>query len=155
MFVRFIAAAFLIWFVFLNGEKQPAPAPIPDVKPRPAMIEEVQPVAEILRNAEIFDRMIFASVFEQCADAAEDKLEEVTVTFENTLGMKVFTETALRVAWARIADASGKYPRLNETVEQLFTDLLGNEIEPITPEILEDYADLCRALAYAGMPGDE
>ena len=121
MFVRFIAAAFIIWFVFFNGEKQPAPAPIPDVKPRPAMIEEVRPVVEILRNAEIFDRMIFASVF----------------------------------AWARIADASGKYPRLNATVEQLFTDLLGNDIEPITPEILEDYADLCRALAYAGMPGDE
>lgn len=119
------------------------------------MIEEVQPVAAILRNAEIMDRLIFASVLEQCADAAEDKLPDVKVTFDNTLGLQVFTEQALRVAWARIADATGKYPGLNDTVEGLMADTLGTEIKPITPEILRDYADLCRALAYAGMPGDQ
>lgn len=153
MLVRIFAAAFLVWFVFLNGENKPAPSP--DTRPAPRMLEEVQPVAAILRNAEILDRLIFASVLEQCADAAEDKLSDVTVTFENTLGLQVFTEQALRVAWARIADATGKYPGLNDTVEGLMADTLGTEIKPITPEILRDYADLCRALAYAGMPGDQ
>jgi hypothetical protein len=155
MITRLATAAFLVWLAFLSGGKAPNPNPVPDVKPMPRLIEEVRPVSEILRNAEIYDRMIFASVFEQCADAAEDKLTEVRVTFENTLGLQVFTQQALRVAWARIADASGKYPGLNDAVEQLFTDLLGTEIEPITPETLKNYADLCRALAYAGMPGDE
>lgn len=153
MLARIISAAFLVWFVFLNGENKPAPQP--DPTPVPRMLEEVRPVAEIMRNAGIMDRLIFASVLEQCADAAEDKLADVKVTFDNTLGLQVFTEQALRVAWARIADASGKYPGLNDTVEGLMADTLGTEIKPITPEILRDYADLCRALAYAGMPGDQ
>lgn len=152
---RTIAAAALLWFVFY-GIPQPSPSPDkPDNKPRPAMYTEVEPVAEILRNADIFDRMIFASVFEQCADAARDELEDVEVTFDNTLGMKVFTESALRVAWSRMADASGKYPRLNSTVESLFDEVLGTEIRPVTQEILDDYADICDALSWAGMPGDE
>lgn len=154
MIGRVVAAAAILWFVFFQADKAPTPD-APDNKQRPAMYREVEPVADILRKADVFDRMIFASVWEKCADAVEDNLEDVTITFENTLALKLFTESALRVAWGRIADASGKYPRLNETVEQLFNDLLGNEIRPVNDDILDDYADLCRALAWAGMPGEE
>lgn len=153
--IRVVAALALLWFVFFFQQGKTVPTPDEPGNPKPAMYREVEHVAKILSNADIFDRMIFASVFEQCADAAEDNLEDVEVTFENTLGMKVFTESALRVAWGRMADASGKYPRLNDAVESLFDEVIGTEIRPVTDEILEDYADLCRALAWAGMPGDE
>lgn len=150
---RIVVAAALLWFVFFQADKGTVPV-APDVKPRPAMYDDVMPVVKILDKADIMDRMIFASVWENCADAVEDNLEDVTITFENTLALKLFTESALRVAWGRIADASGKYPGLNNEVESLFSELLGNEIRPVTDEILEDYADLCHALAWAGMPGE-
>lgn len=153
--IRIASALVLLWFVFFFQQEKTVPTPDETDNTKPAMHREVEPVARILRNADIFDRMIFASVFEQCADAAEDKLEDVEVTFENTLGMKVFTESALRVAWSRMADATGKYPRLNDTVEGLFDEVIGTKNRPISDEILDDYADLCRALAWAGMPGDE
>jgi hypothetical protein len=154
MTFRLVAAAALIWFVFFNDEKLPSPVK-PDPQPRPAMHDQVEGVAAILADASIFDRMIFASVWEQCAAAAEGTLDDVEVTFDNTMGLRIFTQSALRVAWRRIAGASDKYKGLNEEVEELFTDVLGNEVRPVTEDMLDDYVDLCLALAWAGMPGDE
>ena len=119
------------------------------------MHDQVEGVAAILADASIFDRMIFASVWEQCASAADGTLEDVEVTFESTMGLRIFMQSALRVAWGRIAGASNKYKGLNEEVEELFKEVLGNEVRPVTEEILDDYIDLCLALAWAGMPGDE
>lgn len=147
---RIVVAAALIWYVF-QPQKTEVPT-VPDDAPAVSWQEKVAPVARILRNADTFDRMVFASVWENAADAVEGSLEEVEVTFENTLGLKVFTESALRVAWGQIADASGKYDGLNAAVERVFDEAFTTDVKPITDKERDDYIDLCRALAWAGMP---
>lgn len=149
---RVVAAVALIWFVFFY-QKGEVPVVVPaDNKPSAAMQEKVAGVARIMSGASMYDRMAFAACWENAADAVEGSLKDVEVTFENSLGIQAFTQSVLRVAWQQIADASGKYDGLNEEVERLFASTFGMDVKPITEQDRDKYVELCRAIAWAGMP---
>jgi len=159
MNLRTIAAIGLIYVAFAGlpqGGGSPQPDTTPDRPvPSPTMQAEVEPVAKILRGADYYDRAIFASVWEQAATIVDGEDNEIEVTFDSTLGMRLWTVGIIDAAWRRIAGAKGKYPGLGDAVEEAFTDLLGNDVRPVDDELLQDYSELCRALAWAGMPTDE
>lgn len=159
MNLRTIAAIGLIYVAFAGlpqGGSSPQPVPTPNRPvPSPAMQTEVEPVAKILRDADYYDRAVFASIWEQAARIVDGEDDEIEVTFDSTLGMRLWTVGIIDAAWRRIAGAKGKYPGLGDAVEDAFGNLLGNDVRPVDGELLEDYSDLCRALAWAGMPADE
>lgn len=158
MSVRNLAAFGLLYIVFA-GVPAGIPMPSPDVPTRPvpsaAMREEVEPVAAILRNADIIDRAIFAEVWEQAAEIVLGEDDDIQVSFDNTLGLRTWTAAIANASWKRVAKATGKYPGLSDAIEGAFSDVIGNEIAPVTDEMIEKYAELCRALAWAGMPTDQ
>jgi hypothetical protein len=119
------------------------------------MREEVEPVAAILKNADIIDRAIFAEVWDQAAEIVLGEDDDIQVSFDNTLGLRTWTAAIADASWKRVAKATGKYPGLSDAIEGAFSDVIGNEITPVTDEMIEEYAELCRALAWAGMPTDQ
>ena len=159
MNLRTIAALGLLYVAFVGlpqGGGSPQPVPTPDrPAPSPAMQSEVEPVAKALKGADYYDRAVFASIWEQAAKIVDGEDEEIEVTFDSTLGMRLWTVGVIDAAWRRIAGASGKYPGLGDAVEEVFANLLGNDVRPVDDDLLREYSDLCRALAWAGMPTDE
>lgn len=159
MNLRTLAAIGLLYFAFAGlpqGGRLPQPDTTPD-RPVPSkeMQSEVEPVARALKGADYYDRAVFASIWEQAARIVDGEDNEVEVSFDSTLGMRLWTIGIIDAAWRRIAGAQGKYPGLGDAVEEVFSDLIGNDVRPVDDELLEEYADLCRALAWAGMPSDE
>jgi hypothetical protein len=159
MNLRTIAAIGLIYVAFAGlpqGGGSPQPDTTPDRPvPSPAMQSQVEPVAKALKGAAYYDRAIFASVWEQAAKIVDGEDDDIEVTFDSTLGMRLWTVGIIDAAWRRIAGASGKYPGLGDAVEEVFADLLGNDVRAVDETLLREYSELCRALAWAGMPNDE
>lgn len=123
----------------------------PDVdKPSAALQEAVADVAAICERMSTFDRLVWMSTWEDCSAIVAGEDEDVSVTFDNTLGMRLFTDSTFQVAWNRLANASGKYRGLGEAVEKAFTNVIGNEVRPWSGELADDAIELYDALAWAG-----
>lgn len=151
---RFIVAAALL-YVAANGVDLPSLKPLAvtvvPAAPSAAMKDIVGPVAAIMRNADDFDRAVFAATFEEAANLVAGESSDTEITFENTLGMRIFTVSVIDIAWRRLANARGKYSGLNNAVEQAFESVLSRDVKPATEEIKAKYVELCRALAWAGV----
>lgn len=150
---RIIVAAALLYVAFAGMPAiTPSPVKLPVIAtPSQEMASIVDPVAKIMRNADAFDRAVFASTFEQAAILVAGEMPDSEVKFENTLGLRLFTVTVIDIAWRRLAKANGKYAGLNDAVEQVFETVLTRDVKPVTPEIKSRYIELCRALAWAGV----
>lgn len=130
----------------------PQPSPVaPDVKePSVELQERVAGVAKICRRMNAFDRMVWMATWHEAADAVAGEDDDIEVTFTNTLGLRVFTDSVFDVAWRRLAKASGKYDGLDNAVEQAFADVIGNKVQPWNDDMLEDVVEFYHALAWAG-----
>jgi len=59
---------------------------------------------------------------------------------------------ALDLGWRRLgANQPGKYAGLREATEAAFAQVLGPNEVPVTKELRARYAELCRAIAWAGV----
>lgn len=150
MIARLVVAAALIYFAF-GQPSHVVPTVIPE-RPSAEMVTVVDPVAKIMANADPFDRAVFASTFEQAAALVAGEMPSSEVKFESTLGLRLFTVTIIDIAWRRLAKANGKYAGLNAAVEQAFETVLTRDVKPVTEETKARYVELCRALAWAGVP---
>ena len=122
--------------------------------PSMEMQQAVAGVAEICERMDTFDRLVWMATWEDAAAIVGGDSEEVSVEFENTLGLRLWQENCFEVAWSRIAKASGKYKGLGEAVEQAFVDVIGTEVRPMDAELVDDVLDLYHALAWAGARGE-
>jgi hypothetical protein len=149
-----IACLYVSFFGLPNIELPSVQPPAPDTpdvrEPTKELRDAVADVADICESMDAFDRLVWMATWEDAAIIVAGEDEEVSVTFENTLGLRLFTESTFNVAWSRLAKASGKYAGLDDAVEQAFLTVLGNDVRPWSEMLSEDVVELYDALAWAG-----
>jgi len=149
-----IACLYVTFFGLPNIELPNVQPPAPEKpavrEPTVLMQAAVADVAAICESMDTFDRLVWMATWEDAAIIVAGEDDEVSVTFENTLGLRLFTESTFSVAWSRLAKASGKYAGLDDAVEQAFLTVLGNDVRPWSEMLSEDVVELYDALAWAG-----
>lgn len=152
---RLAAAALLIGAAWGKVPLPTLPVAAPSVTvetPSDEMQRVVTPIAEALRFASAADRMLWASVWSKAAVVAAGDAVSTEVVFTDTKSLRGFTVLALEIAWRRIGGSqSGKYAGLREATEAAFAQVLGKSEVPVTKDLRERYAELCRAIAWAGV----
>lgn len=120
--------------------------------PSNAMQQVVTPIADALKSAPMGDRMLWAQVWSKAAVVAAGDAVTTEVVFTDTKSLRAFTVIALDIGWRRLGgNQSGKYAGLREATEAAFAQVLGKAEVPVTNELRERYAELCRAIAWAGV----
>lgn len=124
------------------------------VTPSDEMQRVVAPIADALKSAPMGDRMLWAQVWSKAAVVAAGDAVTTEVVFTDTKGLRAFTVLALDIGWRRLGgNQSGKYAGLREATEGAFAQVLGKAEVPVTKDLRERYAELCRAIAWAGVNG--
>ena len=119
--------------------------------PSEQMKTKVVDVASALRPATEVDRAVWAAVWERAAIVVAAP-EGSEVVFTDTRSLRGFTVLSLDIAWRRLAgNQPGKYAGLREAVEKAMAGVVGIEVVPVTPDLRKQYADACRAIAWAGI----
>ena len=122
--------------------------------PSDAMQATVAPIAAVMKTANPVDRALWAQVWSKAAIVVAGDAVSTEVVFTDTKSLRAFTTLALELAWRRIGqNPPGKYAGLREATEQAFAQVLGLNEVPVTKELRSRYADLCKAIAWAGVNG--
>lgn len=156
MTIRVVVAAACL-YVALFGV--PSSLPVPSVsrpsveKPSVALQELVSPVADICERMDAFDRLVWMSTWQEAAEAISGESDAVEVTFENTLGLRLFTSSVFDVAWRRLAKAKS-YKGLGPALEEVLQVVIGNEVKPWSDDLQTKTVELYEALAWAGARGE-
>ena len=155
---RFAAASLLIAAAW---GKVPLPAfptqAIPRVAvetPSEQMRTTVAPVAAAMKNANPVDRALWAELWTKAAVVVAGDAVSTEVVFSDTKSLRAFTVLALEIGWRRIgANQPGKYAGLREATEAAFAGVIGMNEVPVTKDVRTRYAELCKAIAWAGVNG--
>lgn len=130
----------------------PAVRPVQVETPSDAMQRVVTPVAAALRAVPIGDRMLWAELWNKAAVVVAGDAVSTEVVFNDTKSLRAFTVLAVEIGWRRIGgNAPGSLPGLREAVEGAFGQVLGTAEVPVTKDLRARYAELCRAIAWAGV----
>lgn len=154
---RVLAAALLIaaaWGVVpLPKFPMPESVSITVETPTADLQQTVAPIAEAMKAAPLGDRMLWAAIWQKSAVVVAGDAVTTEVAFTDTRSLRLFTVLALDLGWRRIGqNQPGKYADLRAACEAAFSSVLGTDIVPVTPELRQRYADLCRAIAWAALP---
>jgi hypothetical protein len=132
-------------FVSLPAVAVTVPTPTPELQ------KLVEPVARALAGASAADRATWAAVWSKAAIVIDAEAKTNTPIFRDVPSLRVLTITALEIGWRRIArNSPGKWPGLREAVEAAMGSVLGSDAVPVTDAMRGSYADVCRAIAWAG-----
>lgn len=119
--------------------------------PSVEMQARVAGVMSAMKTANPVDRAVWASVWEKAALVVEAP-EGSEPIFTDTRSLRGFTVLSLDIAWRRLGGHTpGDVPGLREAVEKALGDAVGLDVRPVTPELRATYADVCRAIAWAGV----
>lgn len=130
----------------------PTARPVQVETPSDAMQKVVAPVADALKAAPMGDRMLWADVWNKAAVVVAGDAVSTEVVFTDTKSLRAFTVLAIEIGWRRIGgNAPGSLPGLREGVEVAFAQVLGTAEVPVTKDVRARYAELCRAIAWAGV----
>lgn len=111
----------------------------------------VEPVAKALGTLPAADRAVWAAVWSKSALVVEAEGGTSVAAFTDTPALRSLTVVALDIAWRRIqGHAPGSIAGLREAVETAMRSVLGLDSTPATPDVRRRYADVCRAIAWAG-----
>lgn len=156
-----IAAIYVALYGLPEGVKLPdiplpTPSPVVPDLPEPSrdMQKAVADVADICKDMEVFDRLVWMASWQEAANVIDGEDVDVEVSLATTLDLKAFTESVFDVAWRRLANASGKYRGLDAAVEKAFEDVIGNEVVQLDQQKLDDVIEFYEALAWAGGNGE-
>ena len=132
-------------FVSLPAVAVTVPTPTPELQ------KLVEPVARALAGASAADRATWAAVWSKAAIVIDAEAKTNTPIFRDVPALRVLTVTTLEIGWRRIAGrAPGSLPGLREAVESAMGSVLGSDAVPVTDAMRGSYADVCRAIAWAG-----
>lgn len=121
--------------------------------PSHAMIRIVTPVRDVLQGAPIGQRMIWAAVWQKAALVAAGDAVSTDVVFSDTRSLAAFTTLAIEIGWRRMGGVEpGTYRGLREAVEAAMREVLTSDVQPVTKELRDRYAEVCRAIAWASLP---
>jgi hypothetical protein len=119
--------------------------------PSPELQKLVEPVTRSLAGASAADRATWAAVWSKAALVIDAEGKTNTPVFTDVPSLRVLTVTALEIGWRRIAGrAPGSLPGLREAVESAMGSVLGSDAVPVTDAMRGSYAQVCRAIAWAG-----
>lgn len=154
--LRNVAVAALLLAAFWDKIPKPhlphVPVSIHVDAPSADMQQTVRAVSDAFRNASPADRMLWAAVWSKAAIVVAGDAVSTDVVFSSTKSLRGFTVLALEIGWRRIGgNQAGKYAGLRAATESAFATVLGTAEAPVTPELRARYAELCRALAWAGI----
>ena len=131
------------------------PATVPAVTvetPSDEMQRVVTPIAEVMRNATPVDRALWAQLWTKAGVVVAGDAVSTEVVFTDTRSLRAFTVLALELGWRRIGtNQPSKYAGLREATEAAFAQVLGPNEVPVTKELRARYAELCKAIAWAGV----
>ena len=120
--------------------------------PSDAMRTVVQPIASVMRTVPMGDRVLWAHVWNKAAIVVAGDAVSTEVVFTDTRSLRAFTILALDIGWRRIGgNRPGEYAGLRKAVEDSFSQVLGTAEVAVTKDLRERYAELCRAIAWAGI----
>lgn len=135
----------------------PGPVAVPAVTvdtPSDAMQRVVTPIAEALKSASMSDRMLWAQLWNKAAIVVAGDAVSTEVVFTDTRSLRAFTVLALDLGWRRIGgNLPGEYKGLREATEAAFAQVLGTAEVPVTKDLRARYAELAKAIAWAGLNG--
>ena len=153
-----IAAAVLIIAAAWGKVPLPSlalPAAVPSVvvdKPSDAMQVTVKPVAAAMAGMNAVDRAIWADAWSKAALVVAGDVAAKEVAFTDTRSLRLFTALALDIAWRRIGrHAPGENEGLRNAVEAVYGSVIGDEEVPVTRDLRERYAEMAKAIAWAGI----
>lgn len=153
---RVVAAGLIVvaaWGVVPVSSLLSAPGTVQVTVPTPSeeMQRLVQPVASALGSLSAADRATWAATWAKAALVAEAEGATSVEVLRDTPTLRAFTGIALDVAWRRIGGhAPGSVAGLREAVEAAMRGALGLDEVPVTPQMRTRYAEVARAIAWAG-----
>lgn len=152
-----IAAALLI-VAALWGKiplpKMPGIVDVPTVvvpEPSAELQRLVAPVAQALAGLPADKRQLWAATWSKAAVVVEAEGTTSVPVFTDTPSLRLFTTVAIDVAWRRLGDMPpGSVAGLKDAVETAMRSALGLDAVPVTSEMRGRYADVAKAIAWAG-----
>lgn len=121
--------------------------------PSDAMRSLVSPVRDVMQSAPMGDRLLWAQLWDKAAVVVAGDAVSTEVVFTDTRSLRLFTVIALEIGWRRIGgNEPGKLAGLRDAVEAAFASVLGKDVVPVTKDMRDRYAELCRAMAWAALP---
>lgn len=123
------------------------------VVPEPSadMQRLVAPVAEALAGLPADKRALWAATWSKAALVVEAEGSTTVAVFTDTPSLRLMTQVALDVAWRRLGEMPpGAVAGLREAVETAMRTALGLDAVPVTPQMRASYADVAKAIAWAG-----
>jgi hypothetical protein len=156
LIARVAAAALLIaaaWGkVPLPNFSAPAVTAVEVETPSEQMKQVVAPIAAAMKDANAVDRALWAQVWTKAAVVVAGDAVASEVVFTDTKSLRAFTVIAIDIAWRRIGqNQPGKYVGLREATEAAFASVIGMNEVPVTKDVRTRYAELCKAIAWAGV----
>ncbi len=111
----------------------------------------VEPVAQALAGLPADKRQLWAATWSKAAIVVEAEGTTSVPVFTDTPALRLFTTVAIDVAWRRLGDMPpGGVAGLKEAVETAMRSALGLDAVPVTSEMRGRYADVAKAIAWAG-----
>jgi len=152
-----IAAALLIVAALWGKIPVPQMPGIVDVptvvvpEPTAELQRLVAPVAQALAGVPADKRQLWAATWSKAAVVVEAEGTTSVAVFTDTPALRAFTGIALDVAWRRLGNqAPGSVAGLKDAVEAAMRGALGLDSVPVTADTRARYADVAKALAWAG-----
>ena len=119
--------------------------------PSAEMQKLVEPVAKCLAGLPADKRALWASTWSKAALIVEAEGATTVAVFTDTPALRLFTTVALDVAWRRLGDVPpGSVAGLREGVEAAMRSALGLDSVPVTSHARASYAEVAKAIAWAG-----
>ena len=152
-----IAAALLIVAALWGKVPLPQVPGIVDVptvvvpEPSAELQRLVAPVAQALAGLPADKRQLWAATWSKAAVVVEAEGTTSVPVFTDTPALRLFTTVAIDVAWRRLGDMPpGSVAGLKDAVETAMRSALGLDAVPVTSEMRGRYADVAKAIAWAG-----
>lgn len=152
-----IAAALLIVAALWGKIPLPQMPGIVDVptvvvpEPSAELQRLVAPVAQALAGLPADKRQLWAATWSKAAVVVEAEGTTSVPVFTDTPALRLFTTVAIDVAWRRLGDMPpGGVAGLKDAVETAMRSALGLDAVPVTSEMRVRYADVAKAIAWAG-----
>ena len=120
-------------------------------EPSPEMQRLVSPVVNALASVPADKRQLWAATWAKAAVVVEAEGTTSVAVFTDTPALRAFTGIALDVAWRRLGNqAPGGVAGLKDAVEAAMRGALGLDSVPVTADTRARYADVAKAIAWAG-----
>lgn len=134
----------------------PSPAVEKVVEPSRLMKTEVRPVVRVVQKMNMLDRLWFQQIYTNAARvvATDGVVEPQTIT--TTEGLRAIHIAILKYIWRGMAEnPPGEYEGLNEAINTVFNEVIGDDRRGLTPELRQKAVDMFEAIAWAGLGRDE